>query len=335
MTQKTMNKKGILYLSLALGGALIGAALNFIALRFFSDVTDIGEVHKTVLFQKGPMTVVLAVVLIAFALFFLSAFFVFKKVKTKDLQPTLRIPRYFLTAACGMALFFTVPLQFILNTTGTAYALKNTAFSLRDSSSMQRVSLILAVIASFYFFIALFIEKKSKLLSIARTGSGLLLVLYFCAQLLVTHNYMNDMLDSPTRIFNLTSTCFIVFFLLCEINLAVKGREKPALFAATGLCAFLFTVTETLPILTLSFMNSSGYSVDINIFYLLLRLFIGVYALLSVIPVLFAGAAEEKEPEEGPAVKEPTEQNEEEQVCEEQAPEEQPNEEQGEQNDAE
>ena len=286
MEQKNINKTGMVYLILCIAGALSAAALNFFSLRYYSDYVQIGDKHKTVLYTAGALPVVTVGVIAAFVLFLCTASVSLRRIRIEDVKPAARVPRCFITAACGMALIFTIPMQFLLDAEGTLYMLNDLPFSMTNSSSMQKVFLVLAAISSFYFFIALFTEKRSKTVNAIRTILGLVLVFSFCTQLLVTHEYMNDMLRSPTRVYSLLSYCFLIFFFLLEVRQSVKGREKPAVCAAMGMIAFLLTFTEAVPILTLSLMGEAGYGIDLSVFYLVLRLFLGLYALLTVCPIL-------------------------------------------------
>ena len=299
MKLKQFNKAGVIYAVLCPLLAAAGAVFNYLLLKYHSDVSTVTSLHQTVLYQNGaPRTAFIVLAVISAAALF-SAIFVFRKTVCRHAEGPLRAVRFFAVSACAVALIFIVPLQFILKTADTPYELTNDAFSLQNSSSAQKVCLVLAVFGAAYFLLQLFFDKSTRGVKIARTALGLALVFFLCGQLLVTHNYMKDFLGSPARVLGLTSLCFLVFFLLSELRTGLPGRVMPGAYAATGLLALYFTAIECIPSLILSLANTAGYKNGIGVFYLLLKLFIGVYAYISVCPtLLYKDAAPQPAPAE-------------------------------------
>ena len=260
------TKKGVVFFICCLSFSIIAAVLNFLLLKN-GTVTQIGESHRTVLYNRGALMNVSIALTVAFVVALLSALYFFRKTPVLKPGKAGRSLLLFAQAAAGLSLVFVLLMQFILASDGTPYAPNDNDFSLRNTWSMQKISLALAAVGSAYFFIPLFTEKKSRGLSAAQTACGILLTFFFCTQLLVTHDYMNDFLNSPTRVYSICSYCVLIFFFLAEMRLGLKNRSMPGTYTAFGLVAFFITFVETVPKLVLSFMNEAGYSVGIDNFY--------------------------------------------------------------------
>ena len=309
MSHDRITRKGVFYVVFCIAATICATVFNFFLMWKNSDITNVDGVHVSLLYKSGFMTSAFIVFLLIAVAVFLSSLLLYKKhvlVSAKRALPVL----IFLRAAAGLLLILLIVMQFTLKTAGTPYALNDQPFSLQNSSSVQKAALVLAGLGCFFFFIPIFAPEKNKTARVLTVASGLFLVFFLCAQLLVTHEYMSDFLNSPVRVFSICTYCALVFFFLSLIRLSLQSRAIPAAFAATGMIAFFCSFTENVPEILLSVMNAQGFSIGIGTVYGVFKLTSGLFALLCVIPTLLyarkaqtcASPSEDREvlsPEEG------------------------------------
>ncbi len=238
-----------------------------------ADLVNIDGIYETVLFRQNAPTVIFTVFIIVACLFFVSSAFFFRKKKIGTEEGAIKISMIFARSGAGLFLIATVLMYFRLNTENTPYA----------NSKLQWISLALAPVASLYFLLNMF---SSKLPAGVRLFTGICTVGWLLCQALSVHFFMLDFLNSPTRISALLAVCSLIFFFLSELKLQLPERAQPGIFVASGMIAFFLCTTEGLTKMILSFTGKAGFTVDINTYFTLCRLAMGIYAFLAVLPAL-------------------------------------------------
>lgn len=264
----------------------LGTVFCTLMYRFNSDVTNITEagqvVHRSLLFKNNGYTAVFtAFLVLCVAVFALSALIFRKTPFAGTGRLTDSIGLIFDRSITGMVLVSVVILQFRLETAYTPY----------EPSLLQYVSLLLALLASLYFFLPVFSKKSAPEVRIF-LGSGL--VGWLCCHILSMYFYTLDHLHSPTKSLALLGTCSLIYFFLLELRLVFSENQpdgKPSGasvggFVAMGMIAAFLCIVGGFSSLFLSVWHSSGFSVTLDTFYTLCRLCMGFYALLSVLCTL-------------------------------------------------
>ena len=287
-TQKPARRKlGVFFALFCLFAAAAAAVYNYFLLAN-SDSVNIDGIYDAVLYKNGAATVCFFILCAVIAVVLGSSFFFFRKTKPREPSKCVDIVNSFACSAAGLMLIAVVALQFILKSSlsGTQYELTKGAFSIQSSSSMQKISLVLAGVSSLYFLLPLFIEKQK--MKIPHIALGLVCAFFFCTQLLVRHNFMSDFLSSPTRIFSMCTYCFLIFFILADVRMHIEERIAPGNHAASALIAFFVAFTESVPELILSFSGKTGFTLGLDSFYLILKLVVGIYAFNAALPTLMS-----------------------------------------------
>ena len=258
-----------------------------------SDLVNIDNVYESVLFKRGvPLTLFIALCAAAAIVFAVFAFLTRKNLPTYDsaLQKSvLLFPR----SAAGLFLLITLILQIKLSTANTPYDLTgwkellSQAPNFFKTSSQTRQDLVLLFFkylslgftlpAACYFIIPVFVDKKN--VGKLRAVLGFFLVAWLALQLLLTHFFPLDFLNSPTRVLRILAVCFLVFFFLAEMHYFLEGRPAVGAHTALGMAAGFFAVTDGASKSFLSFAHKAGFSMNISAFYSFAILALGVYAL--------------------------------------------------------
>ena len=282
-------------LSALIAPILSVCAAVFCVLLFLrqSDLINIDNVYESMLFKRGVLlTLFIALCAAAAIVFAAFAFITRKNLPTYD-SPLQKSVLLFPRAAAGLFLLITLILQFKLSTANTPYDLTGWRELIAQApnffkvSSQTRRDLVLLFFkylslgftlpASAYFLIPVFVDKKN--VGKLRAVLGFFLVARLALELLLTHFFPLDFLNSPTRVLRILAVCFLVFFFLAEMHCFLEGRPAVGAHTALGMAAGFFAVTDGAAKSFLSFAHKAGFSMNISAFYSFAILALGVYAL--------------------------------------------------------
>ncbi len=255
----------------------IGIALyNGYLYLYHADYLDVDEIYHTMLLKSdGSGTILTVLCLVCCALFALPFLFLIKK---KEECPCTKegIPLLFSRCAAGILLVSCTVMQFLLSPTATPYEVS------AQNKTILYISLATAVAGALYFLLpALFALKNHTVLFFL----GLSTVVFLCCQLLLSHYFMMDFLSSPTRLWAMFGYGALILFMLFDLRRHVSGRFSSKGLVLWALIAFFANTVDALPRLVLSFAGNEYFPVTLTTFYTLFRLALGLYALMTVLPL--------------------------------------------------
>lgn len=277
------NKKSVIgqsYLFFCLAVSLAGAGC-FLALYLTrGDLLDVDGIYTSVLFQNGVFLTLFTVFFSVAVLIFLSSLLFLKPCSSFRRSDLNTYGQIFAQAACSIGFLSLLVMQFLID----EQKISVTPYDFSASTGkLQWIALGCALISALYFLIPLFANRfKGN----ARILVGIFIPLWCCLQLLLNHFFSLDPLSSPTKISNVCSLCALTLFFLSELRMELPERAMPKAYAAAGMIAFFCTFTECVPKLILSFGGKCGFSLGLTGFYTIVKLFLGIYALISVYPIL-------------------------------------------------
>ena len=277
------NKKSVIgqsYLFFCLIASLAGAG-GFLALYLKQgDLLNVDGIYTSVLFQEGVPLTLFTVLFSAAVLIFLSALLFLKPCSSPRRSDPNTYGRVFAQSACGIGLLSLLVMQFLMS----KQKISVTPYDLSASTGkLQWVALGCALISALYFLVPLFTDRFK---GSARILVGIFIPVWCCLQLLLNHFFSLDPLSSPTKISNVCSLCALALFFLSELRMELPERAVSKAYAAMGMIAFFCTFTECVPKLILTFGGKCGFSLGLTSFYTIVKLFLGIYALISAYPAL-------------------------------------------------
>lgn len=277
------NKKSVIgqsYLFFCLIASLAGAG-GFLALYLKQgDLLNVDGIYTSVLFQEGVPLTLFTVLFSAAVLIFLSALLFLKPCSSPRRSDPNTYGRVFAQSACGIGLLSLLVMQFLMS----KQKISVTPYDLSASTGkLQWVALGCALISALYFLVPLFTDRFK---GSARILVGIFIPVWCCLQLLLNHFFSLDPLSSPTKISNVCSLCALALFFLSELRMEFPERAVSKAYAAMGMIAFFCTFTECVPKLILTFGGKCGFSLGLTSFYTIVKLFLGIYALISAYPAL-------------------------------------------------
>ena len=241
-----------------------------------ADYMDVDGVYHTMLLKSdGSGTILTVLCLVSCALFALPVLFLVGK---KEEHPCAKegIPLLFGRCAAGILLISCTVMQFLLSPGATPYEVSD------QNKTILYVSLAAAVIGAFYFLLPALFSIKNRTVLFC---SGLSTVVFLCCQLLLSHYFMMDFLSSPTRLWAMFGYGALILFMLFDLRRHVSGRLSSKGLVLWALVAFFANTVDALPRLVLSFAGNEYFPVTLTTFYTLFRLALGLYALLTVLPL--------------------------------------------------
>ena len=237
-----------------------------------ADPVDIDGNYQTVLLKSNGYTAAfIAFACCAVVILALSCL-IYRKASAPTDETVPKNLSTFVCAVCGLFVLATAVMQFVMDTAHTPYGNKTLSY----------IMAVLAIPAALYFLWPAIAGKCQKGL---RMFFGITVAAWLCCTALALHFFMDDFLNSPTRVVSMLSCCFLIFFFLADVR-----RDTPGVYVPLGLVAAFFAIPDGASKVILSFMRTAGFSPNISAFYALARLALGLYALISVICCILKAA---------------------------------------------